>query len=79
MQELKDRVQKLVEKVEVDEKRKKIRELEAESTHANFWQDHQNAAKKMKEMNRTRRVRMLTFLARYRILDAVVRDEMRVS
>jgi len=51
MQELKDRVQKLVEKVEVDEKRKKIRELEAQSTHANFWQDHQNAAKKMKEMS----------------------------
>src|SRR6185369_1659922 len=51
MQELKDRVQKLVEKVEVDEKRKKIRELEAQSTHVNFWQDHQNAGKKMKEMS----------------------------
>jgi peptide chain release factor 2 len=51
MDDLKTRVQKLVDKVQVDEKRKKIRELEAESTHANFWQDHQNAAKKMKELS----------------------------
>lgn len=48
---LKYRSQKLLEKVQVDEKRKKIRELEAESTHVNFWQDHQNAAKKMKELS----------------------------
>lgn len=48
---LKYRCQKLFDKVQVDEKRKRIRELEAESTHANFWQDHQNAAKKMKEMS----------------------------
>lgn len=48
---LKYRCQKLFEKVQIDEKRKKIRELEAESTHVNFWQDHQQAAKKMKEMS----------------------------
>jgi len=51
MEDLKIRVQKLVDKVQVDEKKKKIRELEAESTQANFWQDHQNAAKKMKELS----------------------------
>lgn len=51
MEDLKIRAQKLIEKVQVDEKRKKIRELEAESTHPGFWQDHQNAAKKMKEMS----------------------------
>lgn len=51
MNDIKDRVEKLVAKVDIDEKRKKIRELEAESTHADFWQDHQNAGKKMKELS----------------------------
>ncbi len=51
MDDIKNRVAKLVEKVQVDEKKKKIRELEAESTHTDFWQDHQNAAKKMKELS----------------------------
>lgn len=51
MDDLKTRINKLVEAVGVDEKRKKIRELEAESTHGDFWQDHQNAAKKMKELS----------------------------
>lgn len=48
---LKYRCQKIFDKVKIDEKRKKIRLLEAESTHADFWQDHQGAAKKMKEMS----------------------------
>ena len=47
---LKDRCRKLFEKVGVDEKRKKIRELEADSMQAGFWNDSQAAAKKMKEM-----------------------------
>lgn len=51
MNEIKERAEKLVAKLQIDEKRKQIRELEAESTHANFWQDHQNAAKKMKELS----------------------------
>jgi peptide chain release factor 2 len=50
MEELKERVTKLVEKVGVDEKRKKIRELEAESMKPDFWNDHQTAAEKMKEL-----------------------------
>ena len=37
----------------------------------------ESAVKKMKEMNRTCCVRMFAFLAKYRILDAVVRDGMR--
>ena len=49
---LKDRCQKFFEKVQADEKRKQIRELEAESTHVDFWQDHQTAAKKMKELSK---------------------------
>src|SRR5258708_1185397 len=50
MEELKERVTKLVERVGVDEKRKKIRELEAESMKPDFWDDHQAAAAKMKEL-----------------------------
>jgi peptide chain release factor 2 len=51
MEELKNRVEKLVEKVNLSEKHKRIRELEAESMHTEFWQDHQTAAKKMKELS----------------------------
>src|SRR6266568_5441294 len=51
MEELKGRIERLFVKVDVDAKRKRIRELEAESTHTAFWQDHQTAAKKMKELS----------------------------
>lgn len=51
MEELKERVIKLVDKVGADEKRKKIRELEAESMKPDFWNDHQTAAAKMKELS----------------------------
>ncbi len=50
MEEIRERILKLVEKVDADVKRKKIRELEAESMKPNFWDDHQTAAEKMKEM-----------------------------
>jgi len=48
---IKNRSQKFLEKVDIEEKRQRIRELEAETTHVDFWQDHQNAAKKMKELS----------------------------
>lgn len=51
MEDLKNRVEKLVEKINADEKRKRIRELELESTHTEFWQDHQTAGEKMKELS----------------------------
>jgi peptide chain release factor 2 len=51
MEEIKDRVAKLVERVDSDTKRKRIRELEAESMKVDFWNDHQTAAAKMKEMS----------------------------
>jgi len=50
MDDLKERISKLVDRVSVDEKRKKIRELEAESMKADFWGDHKSAALKMKEL-----------------------------
>lgn len=51
MEELKTRVKKLIEKVDADTKKKRIRELEVESMKADFWNDHQTAAKKMKELS----------------------------
>ena len=51
MDEIKDRVGKLVAKFDVDKKRQEIRLIEVESLKPNFWQDHKNAASKMKEMS----------------------------
>lgn len=51
MDETKDRVKKLLEKFDVDKKRQEIRVIEIESLKPNFWQDHKNAASKMKEMS----------------------------
>jgi peptide chain release factor 2 len=50
-QTLQNRVTKLIEKVNVEEKHKRIRDLQAESTHTEFWQDHQSAGEKMKELS----------------------------
>jgi peptide chain release factor 2 len=51
MEDLQQRIKNLLEKLNVEEKRKKIREIEAESTHPDFWKDHKNATFKMKEMS----------------------------
>lgn len=44
------RAQELLEKLNLDEKRKTVRELEAESMRPGFWSDSQAAAKKMQKM-----------------------------
>lgn len=51
MEDLKIRAGKLLEKLNPDEKRKIIREIEAESIHPDFWQNHQTASQKMKELS----------------------------
>lgn len=51
MEDIRQRVEKLVERVGVDDKRKKIRELEVESMKPGFWDDHQTAGAKMKELS----------------------------
>jgi peptide chain release factor 2 len=51
MDEIKTRAQKVLEKADVENKQKRIRELEAESMKTDFWQDHQTAAEKMKELS----------------------------
>lgn len=52
MEEIKTRIEKLLHKFDVDKKRKKIREIEAEITHPDFWKDHKNASLKMKELSK---------------------------
>ena len=49
-EELIKRAEHVLTKLDLDGKRKVIRELEAESTHPNFWKDPQAAAKKMKHL-----------------------------
>lgn len=51
MDDVKLRTEKLLEKLNLTEKKKTIRLIEAESMKPNFWQDHQSAAKKMKELS----------------------------
>jgi len=51
MDNLKERAEKLVEKLDAESKRAKIKDLEALSSEPDFWQDHQNAAKVMKELS----------------------------
>lgn len=49
-EELKTRASQVLEKLDLEGKRKAIRLLEAESMHPDFWKDSQAATKKMKQM-----------------------------
>jgi peptide chain release factor 2 len=51
MDEIKDRVKNLLAKFDIDKKRQEILLIEVDSLKPNFWQDHKNAAAKMKEMS----------------------------
>lgn len=51
MEEIKERAEKIMEKVNISDKKKQVEILESESMAQDFWQDHQNAAKKMKELS----------------------------
>lgn len=50
MDDLKTRAEKIIEKLDLTSKKKRIRELELESSNASFWNDHETAGKKMKEL-----------------------------
>lgn len=49
--ELKTRALSILSKLDIDGKRKKIRELEALSMKPEFWADHENAGKTMKHLS----------------------------
>lgn len=51
MDTISERVRKLLEKINISEKKVKIATLQAESMDASFWQDHQAAGMKMKELS----------------------------
>lgn len=51
MENVNSRAKKVLEKFNIEEKRKKIGELEAESLAVDFWKDHQLASSKMKELS----------------------------
>jgi peptide chain release factor 2 len=51
MEDLNLRIKNVLEKLSIDEKRKQIKEIEAESLDPDFWKDHKNATAKMKEMS----------------------------
>src|ERR1035437_8037531 len=51
MEDLNLRIKNVLEKLNIEEKRQKIKEIEAESTLLDFWKDHVNATSKMKEMS----------------------------
>lgn len=50
MDELKQRSQKLIDKINLEEKRKKMEEITNESSNPSFWQNNEVASKKMKEL-----------------------------
>lgn len=47
MEEIKKRTQELIEKLNLEERRKKIAKIEAESAEPSFWQNREEASKKM--------------------------------
>jgi peptide chain release factor 2 len=51
MDDLKTRAEKVIVALRIEEKKKRIRELELESSNASFWQNHQEASGKMKELS----------------------------
>jgi peptide chain release factor 2 len=51
MDDIKDRSEKLIEKLDLPRKKTRIAELQKESEDSNFWQDHQTAGEKMKELS----------------------------
>ncbi|MBI3069839.1 MAG: peptide chain release factor 2 [Candidatus Levybacteria bacterium] len=50
MEELRERVNKLLGKLNIEEKKRKARELEKEAADPSFWKDRHIAAEKMKEL-----------------------------
>lgn len=51
MDELRRRLAILLEKLNIEEKRRRVRALEAESASPSFWKDHMLAEEKMKELS----------------------------
>ncbi len=69
MDELKNQAQKILEKMNLDKKRRRIEELGFESSSASFWSDSQSAGKKMRELSKLQtEVAMLSGLEEFVVL-----------
>ena len=51
MDEIKTRIDNVLGKFNVEEKRRQAKQIEAESLDPDFWKDHKNASQKMKELS----------------------------
>lgn len=51
MEEIRQRADRLRERIDIPAKQKKIGEIQKESEDLNFWQDHKEASEKMKELS----------------------------
>lgn len=51
MEDVKTRAEKVIDALKIPEKQKRIRILEMESSNSSFWQNHQSASEKMKELS----------------------------
>lgn len=50
MKDLKEKIEALKQKLNLNQLKKEIREIEAESARTDFWQDHEKASTKMKKL-----------------------------
>ena len=50
MNELEKRASAVIEKINIEDKKYKLKEIEAQSMMPDFWKDSQKATEKMKEM-----------------------------
>ncbi len=51
MNKIKEKAIKIIEKLNIEEKRKKIRQLSAESSDPSFWKNQEEASSKMRELS----------------------------
>lgn len=51
MDDIQTRTTKLIDKLEIPQKKARIKELQLQSEDPTFWQDHQVAGEKMKELS----------------------------
>lgn len=70
MDEVKTRIEKALEKFNIEEKRTQAKQIEAESLRPDFWKDHKNASSKMKQLST-----LSEEIAKAETLEQALRDE----
>lgn len=81
MEDLKKRAEIVLEKLNIEEKERRFREIEAESANPDFWKDTQNATKLMQEMSLLQReiesykkIKELVSKEQYELLEEPLKD-----